>query len=99
METDLKHMDIGSRNARLRETLEGMGLFVTPIFREDKPDEIDFLHVSAAPPAYCFSQHQGGAKLPTSGAVTEPMAGSEIGENVRAAQSTLDNVVLFPTAS
>jgi hypothetical protein len=92
---ELKHMDIGSRNARLRETLEGMGLFVTPIFLKDRPDQIDYIHVSVGPPSYsggCQSCGQSTA----SGAVPLPMASSKVIESVGAANGEGDNVIYLP---
>jgi hypothetical protein len=92
--TDLKHMDVASRNARLRETLEGFGLFVTPIFREDRTDEIDFMHVSVAPPAYAI---ENGRKLAASGPVPEPMTSAQIAKSIRPSDPDGDNVIEFPS--
>lgn len=92
---NLKHMDIGSRNARLRETLEGMGLFVTPIFLEDRPDQIDYLHVSAGQPAYSSGSQRCGQSA-ASGAIAFPMPGSEVVESVRPKDCEGDNVIYLP---
>ncbi len=42
-----EHMDGGSRNQRLYETLKGMGLFVVPIPDENDPTQIAQILVSA----------------------------------------------------
>ena len=63
---ELKHMDVCSRNQRLRETLEGMGLFVLPIFCESDPRQSDYLHVSAVAPSYA---RQDIGQRSTSGSV------------------------------
>jgi hypothetical protein len=91
---DLKHMDVGSRNARLRETLESFGLFVTPIYREDRPDEIDLLHVSVARPTYA---RENGGYNSTSGAISEPVPCSNVIESVSAAAGGGGNVIDFPS--
>lgn len=98
MPSDLKHMDMGSRNARLRETLEGMGLFVTPIFLEDKSEQIDYLHVSAGAPSYsggCQSRSQPA----TSSAISFPVTSPEVGDNIGAADGERVNVILFPSVT
>jgi len=86
-------MDIGSRNQRLRETLEAMGLFVVPIFCESDPDRIDYMQVSAGLPE-CVAK---GAQEPTSRAVAKPVARPKIGENVGASDGPGHNVVDLPT--
>jgi len=94
MELELKHMDIGSRNARLRETLEGMGLYVHPIFSDERPAEIDYLHVSAALPSYVtqYASQQG-----TGAAIAAPVTGSEVGDVITPAECGRENVINLPT--
>lgn len=89
---DLKHMDVASRNQRLRETLEGMGLFVQPVASTNS-DTIDYLIVATALPTFV----QQGAKNAASGAVTAPMTRTEIVGALGAADATRDVVVDFPT--
>ena len=91
--TELKHMDIASRNQRLRETLEGMGLFVLPIYSESDPQRIDYMQVSAGLPAYVT---KGVTEVPTVRAVAEPVSGSEVVRLVTPTESGGNNVVDFP---
>ena len=49
----VNHMDAGARNARLCEMLQGMGLFVLPVYAEDDPTRIDHMQVSAGQPRFC----------------------------------------------
>lgn len=90
---DLKHMDAASRNQRLRETLEGMGLVVIPVFRPDEPDAIDHLLVSATLPNTGF-QHV--AQDATGTPVATPVACSEIPGSIGATKDDFANVVDFP---
>lgn len=90
----LKHMDIGSRNQRLRETLEGMGLFVVPIFCESDPQRIDYMHVSADLPSHV---RHGVTENPACKTVAAPMASSKIGKVISSAESPGNNVVNFPS--
>lgn len=46
MQENPEHMDKWTRNERLQETLEKMGLFVVPV-RERKTNRIEYFHVSA----------------------------------------------------
>jgi hypothetical protein len=92
---DLKHMDIGSRNQRLRETLEGMGLFVLPIYSESDLQRIDYLQVSADLPSYV---RKGVAEVASRPSVAVPVPSSDIPRNVRTTESLRDNVVNLPTA-
>jgi len=96
MVQELRHMDIGSRNARLRETLEGMGLFVTPIFLRDQPEQIDYLHVSAGPPSYSGGGQSCG-KTAACGSISFPMPSSDIAGSVGSIDCERDNVIYFPT--
>jgi hypothetical protein len=90
---DPKHMDVGSRNQRLRETLEGMGLFVLPIYSESDSSRIDYLHVSAGLPTY---SNKSLAETAACGPVVVPVSGAEVAQNVLAPEGQLDNVVNFP---
>jgi hypothetical protein len=92
--TDLKHMDIGSRNQRLRETLEGMGLFVLPIFCESDHGRIDYLQVSVAPPAYA---HQRITEAGASRSIVAPVPRPQVAQGVRTAEGSFDNVVQLPS--
>lgn len=83
------HMDVGSRNARLYEELAKMGLFVFPIFAENDPTRIDYLHVAVSPPEYVTKQSTGGG-------VAEPMASAKVGNEVGTAGAGGDNVVYLP---
>ena len=87
-------MNIGSRNARLRKTLEGMGLYVLPIFSREDSEKIEYMQVSAALPSHIA---QGVTEDATSGPVTLPMACAEIGDNIRPTQASGNGVVNFPT--
>jgi len=91
--TDLKHMDVASRNQRLRETLEGMGLFVLPIYCESDPQRIDYMQVSAELP----SRVKDGAQHSASGPVPAPVTRSEVAEVVGAADTSGGSVVNFPS--
>jgi hypothetical protein len=91
----MKHMDIGSRNARLRETLEGMGLYVQPIFSDEDLDQIDFMHVSAALPSYVT---QSVPQETSCVAVATPMASAEVGDVISAAEGGRANVIDLPAA-
>ncbi len=88
-------MDIGSRNARLRETLEGMGLYVHPIFSEKCPEEIDYMHVSVALPLYVT---QSVTQETSCGAIAPPMAGTEVGDMTTASEGNRANVIDLPAA-
>ncbi len=87
-------MDIASRNQRLRETLESMGLFVLPIFCESDPDRIDYMQVSVSLPT-CIAEH--ARKQPASPRVSEPVTCSEVAESVRPVDSIGDNVIDLPS--
>jgi hypothetical protein len=89
----LRHMDVGSRNARLCETLQSLGLFVVPIYAEDDPERIDYMHVSAAIPAY------ERAKDAACGSVAEVMPSAEVAEHVGPAKAAGVNVIDFPAVS
>lgn len=90
----LKHMDIASRNQRLRETLEGMGLFVLPIYSESDPRRIDYIQVSVETPTHI---RQGVAEIPSGRGVAQVVSGSNVARNVEAAESLGNNVVNLPT--
>lgn len=89
---DLKHMDVASRNQRLRETLEGMGLFVVPVYTTTDPQEIAYLQVAVAKPDYSTL-----AAEQTSGfSVALPVTSPEVAEDIGAADCDGPNVVDFP---
>lgn len=94
---DLKHMDIGSRNQRLRETLEGFGLFVHPVPKEDDPDTIDYLCVSVVMPDDLSKQRLSQSS--TIGSVATPMSGTQVAEDIGTTETDGFNVVNFPSIS
>ena len=90
---EFRHMDVASRNQRLRETLEGMGLFVMPIYCESDPSRIDYMQVSVTLPTFV----QQGTDNPARATVPTPMPSSDIRGDVGAAKGLWDNVVNLPT--
>lgn|SRR5512145_1164096 len=92
MSQRLKHMDIASRNQRLRETLEGMGLFVLPIYSESDPLRIDYMHVSACLP----ERVQEGCQQAASATVAHPMSSPQVEDRIGTADGARPNVVDFP---
>lgn len=82
MNEHLKHMDVGSRNARLCETLQGMGLFVLPVFAEDDPERLDHMLVSAGLPTLTKQV----AKNATSATVAVPVTSSQVAQHIQSAQ-------------
>jgi hypothetical protein len=90
---DIKHMDIASRNHRLRETLEGMGLFVLPIFCESEQDRIDYMQVSVALP----TRIEQGRESATSGPVSTPVTSSKVAEGIKTTDTGGGSVVNFPS--
>lgn len=89
---DLKHMDVAARNQRLRATLEGMGLFVVPVYTTTNPSEIAYLQVAVAKPDYSSI----AADPATSASIALPVTGSEVPENIRPTDGDGSNVVDFP---
>ena len=87
-----EHMDIASRNARLYETLKGMGLFVVAVPDNDDTTRIKHLIVSADL-QFAEQTAQHSAKAGVALAMQRP----EIGDVVRAAEDRGVNVVDFPT--
>ncbi len=83
-----EHMDRWTRNARLYETLKGMGLFVSPIPEPDDPTKIREMIVSADLPSA-----EGAAETGIDPVVKRP----QVGKVVRSASGGGDNVVDFPT--
>ncbi len=82
------HMTVAARNNRLYDTLKGMGLFVTPVPREDFPNEIDYIVVSCHMP--------GGSRELVARDVCLPLQGSKVGEGIAPSVSDGSNVVDFP---
>lgn len=89
---DLNHMDVASRNQRLRETLEGMGLFVVPVYTTTDPPEIAYLQVAVAKPDYSTL----AAEQASGASVALPVASPEVPENIGATDDGGPNVVDFP---
>ncbi len=56
-----EHMTVWDRNARLYETLKGMGLYVLAIPQDDNPSRIDQIIVSAGLPKVELSTAKNGA--------------------------------------
>jgi len=90
-------MDAGSRNARLCETLQGLGLYVIPIYSNLDPERIEYMHVSATIPVYAEAEPAKAAEATSRGAVASPVTGSDIGDTIQPAQDRGPNVVDFPT--
>ena len=84
-----KHMDVASRNQRLRETLESMGLFVLPVFCEDDPSRIDYMQVSVATPEHIRKSSSGTA-------VAHPVPRPQVADVVTPSEGNGNNVVNFP---
>ena len=91
---DLKHMDIGSRNQRLRETLEGMGLFVVPVYSQSDPTQIDWLQVSAGLPGEIAEKT---TDVSAGAAIASPIPSPNISDNIETADSSRNRVIDFPT--
>ena len=79
----IEHMDSGSRNARLYETLKGMGLYVIPVFLDGDQNQIDHFHVAVGLPAYLAAD---AAKQTTRTAIPAPVPSAEIVRLVRPAE-------------
>jgi hypothetical protein len=90
----LKHMDVGSRNARLCAMLQSMGLFVLPVFAEDDSERIDYMQVSVDLPSRAS---QNGSQQTSCRPVAAPMSGAEVVVRVGASESDGNNVVDFPS--
>jgi hypothetical protein len=90
----LKHMDIGSRNARLCETLQGLGLYVVPVYAIDDPERIDYMQVSVALPS--AGAEQGTQNAAREG-VAAPVASPEVRQAVAPSKREGENVVYLPT--
>lgn len=93
MTPDYKHMDVVSRNQRLRDTLEGMGLFVIPVFCESDPCRIDYLQVAAELP---LSIKQGPKKS-ASTCIPDVMTRPDVSRNVTSPEGRGRNVIDLPT--
>ena len=87
-EIEPDHMTVAIRNKRLYDTLKGMGLFVTPVPREDFPNEIDHIVVSCHMP--------GGSRELVAPNVCLPLQGPKVGEGIAPSGSDGNNVVDFP---
>ena len=91
-----EHMDIGSRNARLYDTLKGMGLFVVAIPDENDTTKIKHLVVSADLP-FAGKATEGATQDAAEAGVTGAMQRSQVGNVVASAEDRGMNVVDFPT--
>lgn len=92
MNEHLKHMDVGSRNARLCATLQSMGLFVLPVFAESDPNQIDHMLVSVALPAHIEQPAESATGTP----VTVPVSRSEVRMHVKPSECRGMGVIDFP---
>ncbi len=92
MNEHLKHMDVGSRNDRLCKTLQGMGLFVLPVFAEGDPSRIDHMLVSVELPARIKQPAEDTARA----AVTSPVTSPEVPMHVQSSESQRVGVIDFP---
>jgi hypothetical protein len=86
-----EHMDRWSRNARLYETLKGMGLFVSPIPEADDATKINRLVVSADLPWL-----QGCAEDSAERSVDRAAERSQVAEVVTPTETGRVNVIDFP---
>ena len=86
-----EHMDAWSRNARLYETLKGMGLYVSPILETDDPSKINRMIVSADLP---FAQDV--AERAAEVRVLAAEQRSPVGEVIGPAESLGENVIRMP---
>jgi hypothetical protein len=90
-------MDLASRNARLYETLKGMGLYVDPIPDRDDPSRIAYLVVSAGLPFPANAEiGEGAAEQPAIAGVPLAVQRAQVADGVPAAESGGENVVNFP---
>jgi hypothetical protein len=89
-------MDIASRNARLYETLKGMGLYVDPIPDKDDPTRIAYLIVSSGLPFAADLAERAAEKAAEAG-VPAAMQRSQVADPIPAAEGAGENVVNFPT--
>jgi len=86
-----EHMDRWSRNARLYETLKGMGLYVSPIPEPDDPTRIREMIVAADLPAH------DAAEQATQASVDLTVKRPEVADVVKTAERGGMNVVNFPS--
>ena len=84
-----EHMDSGSRNQRLYETLKGMGLFVVPIPDANDPSRIAQIMVSAELPP--------PGEQTTETGVHRALQGTKVGDVVDPSKGRGMNVVDFPS--
>jgi hypothetical protein len=84
-----EHMDSGSRNERLYETLKGMGLCVVPIPDANDPSRIAQIMVSAELPP--------PGEQTTETGVHRAMQGTKVRKVVDSAERRGMNVVDFPS--
>lgn len=86
-------MSIAERNARLYETLKGMGLVVSPIPDQDAPEQIAALWVSVALPP----QERRSEQAAVAG-VLPATERPQVGNVIASAEALGDGVVVhFPT--
>ncbi len=99
-EVPREHMAPWVRNARLYETLKGMGLFVTAVPFKDGPSKINWIQVYTQMPADTLEDLMD--RMVPSDAdsvprhVSSPLQGAQIRDVVTPASADRDNVIDFP---
>ena len=91
-----EHMDVGTRNRRLYETLKGMGLYVDPIPDKSDPTRIAYMVVSSGLP-FAAETLQSAAENPTIASIAAAMQGAKVGDVVGPAECCRENVIYLPT--
>lgn len=90
MRPPLPLMDKWSRNARLYNTLVGMGLVVRPIPSDIDPEKIECFYVSCELPQRC-------AENPAVSGISNVMEGTQVSDVVASAEGLGDGKVIhFP---
>ena len=82
-------MDIGSRNDRLCETLQALGLFVVPVMTAADPTRIAYLKVSVSLPEQATENTAGRT-------VSSPVASPVVRPVINAAENRGHNVIDLP---
>ena len=96
-----EHMTPWDRNARLYETLKGMGLCVTAVPFEDVPEKICWIQVSAQLPTGTLAELvdrmlPSADESPVPVNVRSPLQGTEVVEGVVPTLTERANVIDFP---
>ena len=96
---DPGHMSVWARNQRLYDTLNGMGLFVLAVMRDDDPTMIDQIIVSAGIPSVILTTLEPSSNHVAEADILFPVEGFQVTEAVRSTLSQRNNVVPFPPKS